>query len=402
MSATKKTITITVVEALKPDSTVWDSRVTGFGIRRQRGPGASYIVYYRSRDGRQRMVTIGRHGSPWTPDTARDEALRLLAEVSRGSDPAAVKSSWKAAPTINDLCDAYLDAAKAGKIKKRGKAKKASTIATDEIRINLHIKPALGRLKVAAVMQHDIEKLRDKLAGHGAARTLGMLGAIFQFGVSKHMRADNPVRGVDRPADGKRERRLSREEYARLGAALRDAPASLASAVAASRFIAVTGWRRAEAISLTRDSVDLQTRTARLADTKTGRSIRPLSHAACDILKNQSRDGELVFPSAADADKAMGGYHKMWLRLAKMAALPADVTPHVLRHSFASEAFGLGLSELTIAFLLGHKKSSVTQGYIHADATLLRAADQVADHIAGLMGDAVAGGQVVDLGERRA
>ncbi|MDR3474172.1 MAG: tyrosine-type recombinase/integrase, partial [Devosia sp.] len=117
---------------------------------------------------------------------------------------------------------------------------------------------------------------------------------------------------------------------------------------------------------------------------------------------NQSRDGELVFPSAADADKAMGGYHKMWLRLAKMAALPADVTPHVLRHSFASEAFGLGLSELTIAFLLGHKKSSVTQGYIHADATLLRAADLVADHIAGLMGDAIVSGQVVDLGARRA
>ena len=104
----------------------------------------------------------------------------------------------------------------------------------------------------------------------------------------------------------------------------------------------------------------------------------------------------------SDATKAMTGFHKMWLRLARMAALPANVSPHVLRHSFASEAYTLGLSELTIAFLLGHRKNTVTQSYIHADLTLLRAADQVADHIAGLMGDAIVGGQVVDFGARRA
>lgn len=402
MSKTKRAITIAMIEALLPNTTVWDSRVTGLGVRRQRSTAVAYVLYYRTKLGLQRMMTLGRHGAGLTLELAREQAQQHLAEVARGRDPGAVKAAWRAAPTVETLCDAYIADAKAGKIKKRGKAKKSSTIATDESRINLHIKPALGRLKVAAVTRHDIEKLRDKLDGHGVARVVGMLGAIFAYAVVKNMRVDNPVRGVDRPADGKRERRLSGEEYARLGAALRDAPASLASAVAASRFIAVTGWRRAEAISLTWDSVDLQTRTARLVDTKTGKSIRPLSHVACTILKRQSRDGEMVFPSAADADKTMGGYHKMWLRLAKMAAMPADITPHVLRHSFASEAFGLGMSELTIAFLLGHRKSSTTQGYIHADATLLRAADQVADQIAGLMGDAVLGGAVVDLGARRA
>ena len=247
-----KTITITAVESLLPNTTLWDDRVVGFGARRQRSAAVAYIVYYRVKfSGLQRMMTIGRHGSPWTPDTARDKAREVLAEVTRvdqngkAGDPGAVKAAWRAAPTVAALCDAYLADAKAGKVKKRGKSKKLSTIATDEIRVEKHVKPHFGDLKVAAVSRADIERLRDKLDGHGAARVIGMLGAVFAYAVTKNMRADNPVRGVDRPADGKRERRLSAEEYARLGRALREAPKSLASAVAATRFLAITGWRRA-------------------------------------------------------------------------------------------------------------------------------------------------------------
>jgi hypothetical protein len=44
-----------------------------------------------------------------------------------------------------------------------------------------------------------------------------------------------------------------------------------------------------------------------------------------------------------------------------------QVTPHVLRHTFASVAGDLGFSELTIAGLLGHSARGVTQGYVHLD-----------------------------------
>jgi integrase len=49
------------------------------------------------------------------------------------------------------------------------------------------------------------------------------------------------------------------------------------------------------------------------------------------------------------------GYRKMWLRIANLRNLPADITPHVPRHSFASLAADLGYNEPTIATLLGHK-----------------------------------------------
>ena len=97
----------------------------------------------------------------------------------------------------------------------------------------------------------------------------------------------------------------------------------------------------------------------------------------------------------------MSGFPKLWARVAKIGTLSPDVTPHVLRHSYASIAADLGFSELTIAALLGHKKASVTSKYAHhADAVLLQAADVVADRVAELMGDARPAGVVVELPKR--
>jgi integrase len=86
----------------------------------------------------------------------------------------------------------------------------------------------------------------------------------------------------------------------------------------------------------------------------------------------------------------MSGFRKMWDRIANMVELPAEVTPHVLRHSFASLAADLGYSELTIAVLVGHKGQTITSRYVHsADAVLLAAADAVAHHTTELMGEKV-------------
>ena len=420
-------ISLDVVRTLKPGEIAWDGgkgAVAGFGARRQKGDAVTYALKYRTKDGRQRWHTIGRHGSPWTPDLAREEAQRLLGEVTKGYDPAAAKKEARKAATVAELCDAYLEAAEGGRILTRLKAtKKASTLIGDKGRIERHIKPLLGRIKVASVTRRDIERFRDdvtegataariKTGKHGlarvtggqgtATRTMGFLGAVFAFAVKRGLRADNPVRGVERHADGQRNRRLSEAEYAALGEALRTMPVTAwPVAVAATHFLVVTGWRRGEMLALGWSEVDLVTRTALLSDTKTGASLRPLSHAACDVLRSLPRIGELVFPASVGADKTMRGFHKVWLRIAKHAALGADVTPHVLRHSFASIAADLGFSELTIAALIGHKKASVTSKYAHhADAVLLQAADAVSDRIAELMGDAKPKGGIIPFKTR--
>jgi len=422
MAGERKQIGLREVRALGPGEIVWDSAVAGFGARRQKGPAITYFVKYRTADGRQRWQVIGRHGV-LTPDEARDKAKAILGDVVDGADPAADKMAARKAMTVNELCDLYLADAEAGRLltRRRG-AKKASTLLTDRGRIIRHINPLLGRLAVAAVDRADIERFMHAVAegktagqiktgryglarvngGKGTAtRTVGLLGAMFTYAVRQGVRTDNPVRGVVRYADGRRERRLSDDEYAVLGDALREAEAAgkiWPAAIAMARFLALTGWRSGEAQALRWSELDLARRTATLSDTKTGRSVRPLSHAACDVLRSLPRlADDRVFP-ATRADGPMVGFKKFWPKIGKLGALPADVTPHVLRHSFASLAADLGYSEPTIATLVGHQGHSVTSRYMHvADAPLLAAADEVANRTAELMGEAKPTAEIVPL-----
>jgi integrase len=161
-------------------------------------------------------------------------------------------------------------------------------------------------------------------------------------------------------------------------------------ALAAARFLAFTGWRSGEAMGLRWSEIDLARRTATLADTKTGRSIRPLPHAACDVLSGLPRTAaDRVFPASRGSVETILHFKKFWPRIAKLGGLPPDITPHVLRHSFTSLAADLGYSEPTIGALVGHKGRTMTSRYLHsADAVLLAAADSVANRTAALMGDA--------------
>jgi integrase len=412
------------VRALKPGETIWDPKVPGFGARRQQSEAVSYVLFYRTKEGRQRWFTIGRHGAPWTPETARVEALRLLGEAAQGTDPAAAKQSRRKAMTVAELCDGYLADAEAGRVLTRSKAaKKATTLAIDHGRVERHIKVLMGHRPVAAVTREDVEAvLYDVAAGKTAGnaktakkrglarvrggrtaanRVVGLLGAIFTYAVRHRLRADNPVRGVVRFADGKRDRRLSDDEYGALGRALRNAEAGgvWPPATDAARFLARTGWRSGEALALRWDEVDLARRTATLGDTKTGKSVRPLSHSACDVLRGVARSGDLVFPATrGGGDVILSGFKKMWKKFGKLGELPDDVTPHTLRHSFTSLAADLGYSEPTIAALVGHKGRSTTSRYIHAaDSVLLAAADAVANRTAELMGEAPSNAKVVEL-----
>ena len=97
----------------------------------------------------------------------------------------------------------------------------------------------------------------------------------------------------------------------------------------------------------------------------------------CDF----SRDS----PAGQGEDNAFGSFPNHWKHLFKDSPL-SDITPHVLRHSFASIANDLGFTEVTIAALVGHAKGSVTSKYIHTlDTALIMAADTISGYIEGLL-----------------
>ncbi len=140
-----------------PDQfTVWDTDVTGFGLRVTPKNERVYILKYRLAH-RQRWFTIGRHGSPWTPEGARREAVRLLGELAQGIDPADKRRADRQAISFADLCDLYLAEGVAHK--------KASTIRSDRGRIELHLKPLLGKRRADLVTRADIERLLNDVKG---------------------------------------------------------------------------------------------------------------------------------------------------------------------------------------------------------------------------------------------
>ena len=146
--------------------------------------------------------------------------------------------------------------------------------------------------------------------------------------------------------------------------------------------LAFTGCRKGEILNLKRNEIDVDGHCLRLRDSKSGPQLRPCGRAALALLaKLPLDDSDWVFP-AARGDGPLVNIRKPLVAICKMAGL-ADVTPHVLRHSYATVAHELGYSELTIAGLLGHTAGSVTARYAHhVDSALAAAADHVSATIA--------------------
>ena len=69
MPALSRKLTLTAVQDIEPGTIRWDSQVKGFGAQGNKNGTTTFIVKTRVR-GKQRWMTIGKLGSPWTVETA--------------------------------------------------------------------------------------------------------------------------------------------------------------------------------------------------------------------------------------------------------------------------------------------------------------------------------------------
>lgn len=422
-------ITKRAVDGLAPDggteTVLWDTEVKGFGVRARAAGGKSYILHYRAGAGRGaalRKLTIGKHGSPWTPEMARAEAKRLLAEVAADRDPATARQEERNALNFGELIDLYL-------IEGAGH-KKASTLKADRGRIEHHLRPLLGKLRADRIGRTEIERMRNAVAagktaekvgsgdkrrpgsvaigGKGAAaQGVALVSSIYAFAIGRGLCGDNPARGVKKAPVRKVERFLSEAEIARLAETL-DAEAQHSGnpfPPAAIKLLLLTGCRKGEIANLRWDHVDFERECLRLPDSKTGAKVVYLNAPARALLRELPRmaDSGRVIPGMR-ANGAGPAIDKVWSRVRNEAGL-SDVRLHDLRHSFASVGAASGLSLPIIGALLGHKHATTTARYAHLSADPLRAAnDAVGARIAAAMSrkpGAVAAADVVHLPSRR-
>lgn len=381
-------ITKRIVDQLTPgekDVFAWDSEIKGFGVRCRPSGGKFYTLKTRA-GGRQRWITIGRHGSPWTPDTARTEALRLLGEKAKGTDPASERDRRKKAVTVKELGGRFL----ADHVAHRCKPKTAHDYRHIVEKL---IVPAVGHHNIADLSRADVSRLHHEHRDtpYLANRCLAVLSKMMNLAEEWGLRADgtNPCRHVKKYRESKRERFLDHEELRRLGKVLADAEANEDESpffIAAIRLLIFTGARLSEITTLRWNYVDLANGVIRLPDSKTGAKNLYLNAAAIDVLE--------ALPHMADnpfmiAGRKVGSHlvemEKPWQRIRKKAGLE-NVRIHDLRHSFASMAVGSGMSLPMIGKLLGHTQAQTTARYAHLAADPVRAASNaVGQEIAAAM-----------------
>lgn len=401
-----------VKNAEKPASgnqIIYDAKVKGFGLRVTSAGAKAFIVNYRVK-GRERRITIGSYPD-WKVKAARDEAEKIKRRVDIGEDPMADRHAERAAPTVNDLADRF----ETDHIAKR----RGSTAEQYRAILRLYIRPAMGKVRVADLRHADVEKLHRDIAKtkpYAANRAVAVLSKMFSLAVKWEMRTDNPVKGIERAPEERRERFLSPAEIGRLAEQLATHREKVSCN--AIRLLLLTGARKGETLSARWSEFDLAAGVwvKPSAHTKQKKSHRiPLSAPARALLAEMRTEAdkeaakarrnnlpvkdEYLFPSIDG--RPLQEIKRVWLSVCVAAGLAervqktdakgklvkdakaepvmvwqSTVRIHDLRHTYASILASSGLSLPIIGALLGHTQTATTSRYAHLMDDPLRAATE--------------------------
>ncbi|MYA60481.1 MAG: tyrosine-type recombinase/integrase [Chloroflexi bacterium] len=352
---------------------IHDTALQGFMLRVQPNGARSWVFRFR-RDGTPRRVTIGKPEAVKASE-ARTAALVFLAR-EKGND--ALPPVPASGPTLAKFAAKYVE--------RRSPSWKPSTVDATVSYLNSAILPALGHLRIGSIVRADIARFFHEYGRRkpgGANRSHDILRNLFDCAISWGHRpeaAGNPCKGIVRYRRPPRGRLLGADDLARLGSALREREHDNPVCVAAVRLILLTGCRPGEIRRLRWREVKPDRLT--LTDAKTGPRHVLLGEAARELLDSLAgtASGEWVFPrDGGNEPLNRNSLWKFWKKIRETAGIVADARLHDLRHAHASHAVMNGESLHVAGRLLGHRRASTTNRYVHLDdATLSHAAERVA------------------------
>jgi integrase len=338
--ATKKLNTVNIKDTT-PGQTIWDSELKGFGCR-ARQTAKVFVLKYRfgkGRGARQYMYTIGRFGSPWTAESARVEARRLLGRIALGENPAHDRIEQSGIPTMADAFGAFLASADG----------KRSTRTLEEYRRMFSKNCSHLRLiRVSDIQDDDILRLHRNLKDTPtlANRIVQMLSAFFNWCGRRGWRKEylNPCRHVEKYPERQIERIPTSRELLCLGEAIKQYESdyrlikvmshkrdksgaqevnSVTSYVTtAIRLLLFTGARKSEITTLQWCDVDLEKRQIRLLKSKTGKKTIYLSNLATQLLSELPRiEGNPFVIPGAKAGTHLVNIKDLWKRIRQIATI---------------------------------------------------------------------------------
>ncbi|MBI4060131.1 MAG: tyrosine-type recombinase/integrase [Elusimicrobia bacterium] len=212
-----------------------------------------------------------------------------------------------------------------------------------------------------------------ELARATILRRMAALRSFIRFLRSGGLLRGNPAFGVPLPKRGRPlPKFLTEREIAELmlipaasnrGQRLRDR--------AAIELIYSSGLRRAEVVALNCGDIDYLTGTVRVFGKGSKERVVPVGEGALKCLRAylQGRaergDSAPVFVGPSGRRLSAGGLVFLLERWVKASALKKKITPHVLRHSFATHLMNRGCDIRMVQEMLGHVSLQTTQIYTH-------------------------------------
>ncbi len=252
---------------------------------------------------------------------------------------------------------------------------------------------ALGVCAWGEVSQADVQDYLSTLEARGLsarsrARRLSALRQFFRFLEREESISTNPADLLDSPRlPQKLPNVLTEQEVEELLAAPEpNTPAGQRDA-AMLEVLYATGLRVSELVGLTTRQVDLRRGVLRPLGKGRKERLLPLAHKAVQALELylsqgrrellKGRDSPHVFVNRQGGKLSRQGFWKILRGYAQKSGL-RPLSPHTLRHSFATHLLARGANLRVLQLLLGHADLATTQIYTHLDTTRLRLAHQKA------------------------
>lgn len=285
-------ITKHVVDGLQAgakDIFLWDNELRGFGVRVTSKGAKSYVFQFRmgGRESPSRRYTIGRHGSPWTPQTARKEAERVAILVRQGIDP--VQADHERRMQAIDLAfESYVETFVQLYLQKRWKQWPlgAGVLRREAV-------PVLRRKPLPAIRRSDLSLIWDRLQDRPAIARLthATLRKMFRWAVSRGDLERSPLEGVEPPPPvPSRDRVLSDEELSLIWRGSGELGFPFGPLL---QLLILTGQRREEVASLDWKELDRHEALWTLPSVRAKNRkphLVPLAFPAIDILDDISGD----------------------------------------------------------------------------------------------------------------
>lgn len=146
-------------------------------------------------------------------------------------------------------------------------------------------------------------------------------------------------------------------------------------------FLYGSGLRISELLNLTTENINLHQKELHVIGKGNKERIVPLSDMAIDAFSKwmskgkshiKARGNNLLFVNKNGDKLTRQGVWKLIKQIARDAGITKEISPHTLRHSFASHLLNNGFNLRYVQFLLGHKDISTTQIYTHITTDKLR------------------------------